>query len=136
MQIFSVASLLASIVIACIVLYTFKPLEKAENLQQKCNESMVECKLEENLQFKYESDQSVLYNVKLYFRSLGVKLKSSYTNSFIVQWSLWWALSQAGMLQVSNYAQNLWALSQTNEQNVYNGLAQACTTLTSEHVCY
>ncbi|GMS78499.1 hypothetical protein PENTCL1PPCAC_674 [Pristionchus entomophagus] len=51
-----------------------------------------------------------------------------YTNSFILKWSLWWALASCVDYQVSNYAQTLWGSVQT-EDTQYNGITEAIVPL-------
>ncbi|KAK0402505.1 hypothetical protein QR680_016371 [Steinernema hermaphroditum] len=59
--------------------------------------------------------------------------KQVYSNTFMVKWSLWWALTMCGYLQIGNYIQTLWAQVQdTSEQSdVYNGFVEALCPLIS-----
>lgn len=39
---------------------------------------------------------------------LWAHFRAAYTNSLVIQWSLWYAISLAGFLQISTYMQVLW----------------------------
>ncbi|XP_055069101.2 thiamine transporter 1 [Misgurnus anguillicaudatus] len=53
-----------------------------------------------------------------------------YSSSTLLTWSVWWALSTCGYLQVINYAQALWEkiLPSTNSE-IYNGYVETISTL-------
>ncbi|KAK0421045.1 hypothetical protein QR680_015038 [Steinernema hermaphroditum] len=53
--------------------------------------------------------------------------KQVYSDMFMVKWSLWWALTMCGWLQIGNYIQTLWAQVQdeANQSDVYNGFVEA-----------
>jgi len=53
---------------------------------------------------------------------------------YVIKWSLWWALAMCGHFQVVNYIQPLWETikpsSEGDNKVLYNGLVEACTTIT------
>lgn len=59
---------------------------------------------------------------------------SSFSNLYILKWSIWWALGTCGNFQVGNYIQPLWEeilpMSNTTETELLNGGVEAVTTLT------
>ena len=52
----------------------------------------------------------------------------SYSNRTVLIWSIWWALSTAGYLQVISYVQLLWKEIES-KQGIYNGAVEALLTL-------
>ena len=52
----------------------------------------------------------------------------AYSNPIILQWSIWWALSMGGFLQVQSYVQLLWSEIDPNQKNVFNGGVEAALT--------
>ena len=56
-----------------------------------------------------------------------------YSNPFLLKWSIWWAFSMCGVLQVGNYVQSLWkAIAEdTHQSHEYNGLVEAVAQLCS-----
>lgn len=57
----------------------------------------------------------------------------AYSNSYIIKWSIWWALASAGQYQVVNYIQVLWEeINQENQLEPYNGVVKALHTLLSK----
>ncbi|KAH8295107.1 hypothetical protein KR018_007214 [Drosophila ironensis] len=55
----------------------------------------------------------------------------AYTNYLVVQWSLWYAISLAGFLQISTYMQVLWKSFENEPVVVWNGAVDAALTLLS-----
>uniref|UniRef100_A0A5S6QZR1 Reduced folate carrier n=1 Tax=Trichuris muris TaxID=70415 RepID=A0A5S6QZR1_TRIMR len=60
------------------------------------------------------------------------RFKNCYNSLFLAKWSMFWALSTCGHLQVSNFVQNLWStIAEENGESVaYNGLTEAINALT------
>ncbi|XP_017032201.1 thiamine transporter 2 [Drosophila kikkawai] len=56
---------------------------------------------------------------------------SAYTNSLVVQWSLWYAMSLAGFLQVTTYMQVVWKSFENEPTIIWNGAVDAALTLLS-----
>ncbi|KAH8292163.1 hypothetical protein KR054_006450 [Drosophila jambulina] len=56
---------------------------------------------------------------------------SAYTNPLVVQWSLWYAMSLAGFLQVTTYMQVVWKSYENEPTIVWNGAVDAALTLLS-----
>ncbi|XP_043097801.1 thiamine transporter 1 isoform X2 [Puntigrus tetrazona] len=53
-----------------------------------------------------------------------------YSCSTLLAWSVWWALSTCGYLQVINYAQALWQkILPSNDFEIYNGYVETVSTL-------
>lgn len=63
-------------------------------------------------------------------------LKSAYGNSYVLKWSIWWAVATAGHLQVLNFNQALWETIVTENgsgSQEYNGAVEAGHTLISNY---
>ncbi|KAK5986790.1 Reduced folate carrier [Trichostrongylus colubriformis] len=70
--------------------------------------------------------------VAFHCKTLINDMKIIYGNSFMLKWSLWWALASCGYFQVGNYIQTLWGtLIAPNASEVYNGLTEALCPLIS-----
>lgn len=54
---------------------------------------------------KPEEQQSTFKSV---YRLLWIDFTSSYSNPYMLKWSLWWAFAMCGYFQVLNYIQPLW----------------------------
>lgn len=56
-----------------------------------------------------------------------------YSNPFLLKWSMWWAFSMCGVLQVGNYVQSLWKqiAEDQNQSYEWNGLVEALAQLCS-----
>lgn len=53
----------------------------------------------------------------------------SYSNRTVLIWSIWWALTTAGYIQIISYVQLLWQQIDPNQENFYNGGVEAALTL-------
>ena len=77
---------------------------------------------------EYKNDlSSVLYHVKDDFTTAFLK------NTYVLKWSIWWALGTCGNFQVGNYIQPLWETIQPSTDDnvlIWNGAVEAATTLT------
>ncbi|EDV44137.2 uncharacterized protein Dana_GF16180 [Drosophila ananassae] len=62
---------------------------------------------------------------------LWAHFRAAYTNSLVIQWSLWYAISLAGFLQISTYMQVLWKSFENEPTIVWNGAVDAALTLLS-----
>ncbi|KRZ60723.1 Folate transporter 1 [Trichinella nativa] len=62
---------------------------------------------------------------------LFYRLKKCYHSIFVIKWSIFWAISTCGYLQVVNYIQLLWSKLQDKNDNstVYNGITEAVNAL-------
>ena len=76
---------------------------------------------------------------RLYFADVFAHVKYDFViafckNTYVLKWSLWWALGMCGNFQVGNYIQPLWetiAPSVGNKDpHIYNGAVEAATTMT------
>lgn len=65
------------------------------------------------------------------FRLLWIDFTSSYSNSYMLKWSLWWAFAMCGYFQVLNYIQPLWETIAPTETTLYNGAVEAVHTFLS-----
>uniref|UniRef100_A0A0K0DJ51 Thiamine transporter 2 n=1 Tax=Angiostrongylus cantonensis TaxID=6313 RepID=A0A0K0DJ51_ANGCA len=66
----------------------------------------------------------------LHFKTLTEELRKVYGNTFIMKWSMWWALATCAYFQVGNYVQTLWgAVIDVSDVDVYNGLTEALCPL-------
>ncbi|CAK8698310.1 unnamed protein product [Clavelina lepadiformis] len=62
--------------------------------------------------------------------TLGKDLKDCYTDTTLLRWSVWWALSTCGWLLVVNYVQNLWETIRPSEDHeIYNGAVETVATV-------
>lgn len=76
----------------------------------------------------------------LYVKKLVYDLKKSYSQMFIVKWSIWWAISTCLFIQIGNYVQVLWSnvsiieyeTHNSTSVQTWNGLAEALNTLLGE----
>ena len=79
---------------------------------------------------------SVIQHVKEDFSAAFLK------NTYVLKWSIWWALGTCGNFQVGNYIQPLWETIQpstgenTENVHIWNGAVEAATTLTGNRIMY
>lgn len=67
--------------------------------------------------------------------AVWLDLKAAYGNSYVLRWSLWWAIASAGQYQVINYVQALWEKVREEgdrDEELYNGAVKAVHTFLSE----
>jgi len=80
------------------------------------------------------SNRPVMKRVRSSFTLVWKDFRASFSNPYILKWSLWWALGMCGNFQVGNYIQTLWkevAKSDSLEPDeLLNGGVEAATTLT------
>jgi thiamine transporter 2/3 len=59
--------------------------------------------------------------------------KDAYSNSYILKWSIFWALGTAGNYQIINYTQALWeSIENYHKTQIYNGAVATIQCLLSE----
>ncbi|XP_052131763.1 thiamine transporter 1 isoform X3 [Frankliniella occidentalis] len=64
------------------------------------------------------------------FQKIWSDFLHAYSNMYIVKWSIWWALTNCGYLQVTAYIQNLWQDTvELTKEPLYNGAASATYTI-------
>lgn len=64
------------------------------------------------------------------FSLMRVHFKSSFKNTYVVKWSLWYALSLCGFIQVQTYMQPLWTqIVDDPSKPIYNGAVEAVLTI-------
>ncbi|XP_069676610.1 thiamine transporter 1-like [Periplaneta americana] len=67
-------------------------------------------------------------------RYMWQDLTQAYSNFYVIKWSIWWALTTCGFLQVLNYVQMLWQMIIDNNHldsktDIYNGAVEALYTV-------
>ena len=62
---------------------------------------------------------------------LWFDFKTSYSTTYTLKWSLWWAFAMCGYFQVLNYIQPLWEDVSTSDESLYNGAVEATHTFLS-----
>ena len=93
-------------------------LDSNLNLSQNCSK-----KLE-------QSETPIVEKVTLAYKLLWMDFNGAYRNSYILKWSIWWAIATAGNLQVQSYIQALWkAVDSSNGSREYNGAVNAIQCL-------
>ncbi|XP_039261582.2 thiamine transporter 2-like [Styela clava] len=88
--------------------------------------------LEKETQGGKRSQQSVFSKWKTVLQQLLGDIRQCYSNSNLLRWSIWWALSTCGYSFVVNYIQNLWEIiapSQGKESGVYNGAVEGAAQI-------
>lgn len=63
------------------------------------------------------------------FLLLWFKLRSAYSNSAVVTWSIWYAMGMCGYLQAISYIQVLWLEIDSSQPVAWNGAVEAVNTL-------
>ena len=98
---------------------------------------VADCQNVENVSSTEKKPQNYKEFVIYRLKKIWSEFKMIYSDSFIVKWSLWWALATCGFFQVGNYIQTLWATVQTDIENpdVYNGIVEAANTFLGELLC-
>lgn len=71
---------------------------------------------------------TIKQKIKKPFSIMANHFLVSYSNRYVLRWSLWWALATAGHLQVQAYIQALWSELAYYEPG-YNGLVQTALTI-------
>ena len=72
-------------------------------------------------------------NLRTFVVSAWKDFSKFYSNLFLLKWSIWWAFSMCGVLQVGNYVQSLWKViaEDTHQSHEYNGVVEAVAQLSS-----
>lgn len=60
------------------------------------------------------------------FTYLYEDFKHAFTNSYVIKWSIWWAIATCGYLQVTSYAQLLWQdiIHNDPDEELYHGFVE------------
>ncbi|XP_043504722.1 thiamine transporter 1-like [Polistes fuscatus] len=61
---------------------------------------------------------------------------NAYTNGDVIKWSMWWALSTCGYLQITSYAQLVWQTTVKSYDEIYNGAIDAIYAIISALTVY
>lgn len=80
-----------------------------------------------------DSDSEPEWTLTSVYRLLWIDFKASFSNAYMLKWSLWWAFAMCGYFQVLNYIQPLWetVTYSSGATNIYNGAVEALHTLLS-----
>jgi len=66
------------------------------------------------------------------YRMLWIDFKLAYSNSYVLKWSIWWAVATGGYYQITNYVQALWdVVAEESDSKLYNGAVDATHRLIS-----
>ncbi|KAJ1368696.1 hypothetical protein KIN20_029949 [Parelaphostrongylus tenuis] len=66
----------------------------------------------------------------IHFKTIFEEIKKVYGNIFMLEWSLWWALTTCCCFQIETYVEPLWgAVTETKNADIYNGLTEALCPL-------
>ncbi|XP_076639695.1 thiamine transporter 2-like isoform X2 [Colletes latitarsis] len=76
-----------------------------------------------------KTDNLLIQKVRQAYILLWKDCLQAYSNGHVVKWSLWWAFSTCGFLQISSYIQLLWRTAVSSGDNVYNGAVDALYTI-------
>ncbi|KAJ8940041.1 hypothetical protein NQ314_010873 [Rhamnusium bicolor] len=64
------------------------------------------------------------------FVLMGTHFTNSFSNKYILKWSLWFSLSMCGFIQVYTYIQPLWTVTVDDpNESIYNGAVEAVLTV-------
>jgi len=64
------------------------------------------------------------------WRLLWIDFTSSYSNPYMLKWSIWWAFAMAGNLLVILYIQALWdAINSSGQFKALNGAVEGINTI-------
>ncbi|XP_057665479.1 thiamine transporter 1-like isoform X1 [Diorhabda carinulata] len=64
------------------------------------------------------------------FKLMISHFTTSFSNTYVLKWSLWYALSTCGFIQVQTYMQPLWtAIVNDHSKPIYNGAVEAVLTV-------
>ncbi|XP_023017748.2 thiamine transporter 2-like [Leptinotarsa decemlineata] len=75
-------------------------------------------------------EQSFVSKITSAFVLMGNHFKNSFTNTYVIKWSLWYALSTCGFIQVQTYIQPLWQVIVNDPSTpIYNGAVEAILTV-------
>ncbi|CAD1474843.1 unnamed protein product, partial [Heterotrigona itama] len=72
---------------------------------------------------------SLIHKVKDAYILLWKDFLQAYSNNHVVKWSIWWAFSTCGYLQVISYIQLLWQTTVVPGDKIYNGAVDALYTI-------
>ncbi|CAH1958881.1 unnamed protein product [Acanthoscelides obtectus] len=77
--------------------------------------------------------QPLLNKFQSAFALMSAHFSNSFRNTYVLKWSLWYALSTCGFIQVQTYMQPLWSVIVENhpdhKSDLYNGATQAILTV-------
>ena len=71
--------------------------------------------------------------IKRAFKLIWLNFKTSFSDLYLLKWSLWWAFAMCGYFQVLNYIQPLWeTVGPSGSNTIYNGAVEALHTFLSK----
>ncbi|XP_031830558.1 thiamine transporter 2 [Nomia melanderi] len=77
----------------------------------------------------FNTKVSILHKIRQAYIFLWRDFLEAYSNKHVVKWSLWWAFSTCGYLQVVSYIQLLWQTAVSHDDKIYNGAVDSLYTI-------
>lgn len=80
----------------------------------------------------FNRDQKEVKTINKYrnaFDLMRQHFVDSFSMSYVLKWSIWWAFATAGFLQVKAYSQPMWSVITNNQGGLHNGAVEASLTL-------
>ncbi|KAL2718818.1 thiamine transporter 1-like [Vespula squamosa] len=101
------------------------PVDTAKSLE---NDNCYELDRQKQLEYNPAKGNvlSTSSKLKRAYALLWQHFLNAYTHGHIVKWSMWWAFSTCGYLQITNYTQLLWQTAVESYDEIYNGAVDAC----------
>ncbi|XP_059416608.1 thiamine transporter 1-like isoform X2 [Carassius carassius] len=107
-----------------------KPEDPESKMQLSADERTVGRILKKKTKILCINDNPSSSGLLEVFKMLWTDFLQCYSSSTLLAWSVWWALSTCGYLQVINYAQALWEkILPSKEFDIYNGYVETISTL-------
>lgn len=89
-------------------------------------------KVQQSIYFHRMEEESLQLTSSKYKTAFSLMKRhffESFSNKYVLKWSIWWALTTGGFIQVQVYMQPLWAVINKSHDNIYNGAVEALLTL-------
>lgn len=78
---------------------------------------------------------SLFLKLKTAYALLWKHFVQAYTNYRVIKWSVWWALSTCGYLQIISYTQLLWKTAVQPGDRIYNGAVDFSYSILGKELC-
>lgn len=91
--------------------------------------------IEVQLQVDSKKDVKPKFSWKRARSLLWAHFIQAYSDFTVLTWSVWWSLAMAGFLIIQSYVQLLWQDIDPDQENLYNGAAEAALTLIGAASC-
>lgn len=86
-----------------------------------------------SIYFHQDPEKQVLTSKGKYRAAFGLMkdhFLESFSNRYVAKWSIWWALSTGGFIQIQAYIQPLWSeIHSGSDSSLHNGTVEALLTL-------